>query len=158
MPASIQRTSRLADIQVVCCESSLTWSLPRYVTSPIRDCITVDQLYQAAMGASALRDDELEFIEALRVSPEIRKLNDGSHGAMTRAARRVEELYRQKFQDCLPGETDAEFRERRVKKKNAKRFFPETEEERGMRLSKIGQVSPFQSRLRAVVQGDGSVS
>ncbi len=101
------------------------------------------------MGATALRDDELEFIESLRVSADIRKINDGSHGAMTRAARRLEELYREKFSDTLPGETEAEFRARRAIKKNARRLIAETEEDRDARLAKIGQVSPLLSRMRA---------
>ncbi len=95
------------------------------------------------MGATALRDDELEFIESMRVSADIRKINDGSHGAMSRAARRVEELYREKFSGLLSGETEAEFRARRQIKKNARRLTAETQEARDARLAKIGQVSPF---------------
>ncbi len=106
----------------------------------------VNPLRRSDMGATALRDDELEFIESKRVSAEIRRINDGSHGAMARAARRVEELYREKFSGVLPGETDADFSARRAIKKNAKRLVAETEEARDARLAKIGQVSSCRSR------------
>ncbi|KAI0708127.1 hypothetical protein C8T65DRAFT_740286 [Cerioporus squamosus] len=104
------------------------------------------------MGATRLRDDEADFIEAMRVSAEIRSINNGTHGAMTRAARRVEELYLQQFSGHLPGETEAEFIERRKNKKSARRLTAESDEERQERLKKIGEVSNFSGHSRAAIQ------
>ena len=78
------------------------------------------------MGLTLLRDDEAAFIETERHSSPVRKiLANGQRGAQSSAAKRIHIKYLEQFGDPLPGETDEEFLERRMKNKKARRLLAE---------------------------------
>ena len=89
------------------------------------------------MGATALRDDEHEFIHNARRSQEIRTILAGGRGSQTKAAERIHELYLKHFPDQLDGETEAEYLNRKQSEPKAKRLQKETPEDAEKRKGRI---------------------
>ncbi|TBU31219.1 hypothetical protein BD311DRAFT_804742 [Dichomitus squalens] len=80
------------------------------------------------MGLMLLRDDEVEFIDTMRHSSEVRQiLATGERGAQARTAKRIHIKYLERFGGPLLGETDDEFSARRNDNKKAKRLIAEDE-------------------------------
>lgn len=90
----------------------------------------------SSMGKRTLRDDEHFWMKETVASPEIKDLK----GTQTVAATTLAELYRARWKDPRPAETDAAFEARRKKNKNVTRYKAETKEECQARLASIIRV------------------
>ena len=103
------------------------------------------------MGATALCDDEHDFIHNARQSQEIRTILAGGRGSQTKAAERIHELYLEHFPDLLDGETEAEYLKRKQSDPKAKRMQKETPEEAEKRKGRIFGVRSLHVRSSAVL-------
>ena len=83
------------------------------------------------MGKRKLRDDEHLWIRETLKSPKIKDFK----GTQAAAASTLADLYRARWSDPRPAETDAEFEVRRKKNKNAQRYGAETKEACKARLA-----------------------